>query len=247
MRQWMVFVVVLLAAIGCDDEVDEGTPSELVQRCLLDPDRDADGWARIECGGYDCDDEDPLRSPSNVELCDDEDRDEDCDLNTPGWDDADNDGYVDVKCKNLDADGGPTTYGTDCDDTRSEVHPGQHELCNDRDDDCDDDVDEGALVGRYVDADGDGYGHGEKLRVCADAKHHALTAGDCDDGNAAIHPDTFRCLANNDDPSAIQLCKPDGTFDSSHCPGGGACIAQPNGTGACGSGCGDDDGGCGVE
>lgn len=34
--------------------------------------------------------------------------------------------------------------GTDCDDSEAEVHPGAVELCNERDDDCDGDVDEGA-------------------------------------------------------------------------------------------------------
>lgn len=47
--------------------------------------------------------------------------------------DADGDTYIDAAC-----------FGTDCDDTRPEVHPGAPELCNSRDDDCDGTIDVGA-------------------------------------------------------------------------------------------------------
>ncbi|HEX8539780.1 MAG TPA: putative metal-binding motif-containing protein, partial [Cystobacter sp.] len=47
-------------------------------------------------------------------------------------DDADNDGYV-----------SKASGGTDCNDGEATVHPGQTELCNTRDDDCDDKTNEG--------------------------------------------------------------------------------------------------------
>nr|AYM53206.1 hypothetical protein [Melittangium boletus] len=51
--------------------------------------------------------------------------------------DADGDGYV-----------AASTNGTDCDDTQDTVHPGQSERCNDRDDNCDGQRDEGLSVGQ---------------------------------------------------------------------------------------------------
>jgi len=51
--------------------------------------------------------------------------------------DADGDGYV-----------ATSTNGTDCDDTQDTVHPGQPELCNTRDDNCDGQRDEGLELGQ---------------------------------------------------------------------------------------------------
>lgn len=49
-------------------------------------------------------------------------------------------------CMDGDDDGygrGPDCAGPDCDDGNRQIHPGAPELCNQRDEDCDDDVDEG--------------------------------------------------------------------------------------------------------
>ncbi|HJL17888.1 MAG TPA: MopE-related protein, partial [Sandaracinaceae bacterium LLY-WYZ-13_1] len=100
-------------------------------------DYDGDGHAAMACGGDDCDDEDPNRYPGNEEVCDTEDHDEDCDPTTYGFRDADSDGEPDASCCNED------NCGTDCDDMRPGVNPTVPEVCgNDRDDDCDDMVDE---------------------------------------------------------------------------------------------------------
>jgi len=70
-------------------------------------------------------------------------------------------------CVDLDGDG-VTECAGDCDDTDASVFPGAVESCNDVDDDCDGDVDEG------FDADGDGW------TVCG---------GDCDDSEPTTNPD----------------------------------------------------------
>ncbi len=63
-------------------------------------DADGDGVDAINCGGSDCDDTDPNRFPGNIEVCDTEHHDEDCDPLTFGSRDFDGDGYIDSACGN---------------------------------------------------------------------------------------------------------------------------------------------------
>lgn len=62
------------------------------------PDADGDGHTAIACGGDDCDDTDPDRSPSLTEICDAQGNDEDCDTSTVGDRDDDGDGFIDARC-----------------------------------------------------------------------------------------------------------------------------------------------------
>jgi hypothetical protein len=78
----------------------------------------------------------------------------------------------------------------DCDENRPEVNPGQPEVCNLKDDDCDGKVDEGvenALV--YPDKDEDGYGdpNGTPGDNCG-KRGYAPNNLDCDDSDPAIRP-----------------------------------------------------------
>ncbi len=81
------------SGLTCDEAADECEPA-----CDTIPDSDGDGHVSISCGGDDCDDGDPNRYPGNTEVCDARGHDEDCDLNTFGNRDSDNDGYVDAYC-----------------------------------------------------------------------------------------------------------------------------------------------------
>jgi len=80
----------------------------------------------------------------------------------------------------------------DCDDSRSEVHPDASEVCGGLDDDCDglvDDADdslESDLLA-YTDTDLDGHG-GSPRPACVMADGEVAAGGDCDDGDASIHP-----------------------------------------------------------
>lgn len=62
-------------------------------------DKDGDGYKAIHCGGDDCDDNNPNRSPGNTEICDSNGIDEDCDASTVGDLDEDGDGYISMKCR----------------------------------------------------------------------------------------------------------------------------------------------------
>ena len=82
----------------------------------------------------------------------------------------------------LDADG--FTSADDCDDENAEVHPGATEVCNGLDDDCDGDVDGGAIAAPtwYADADADGFGDPTVSVVACDAPiDYVADDSDCDD------------------------------------------------------------------
>jgi len=52
-----------------------------------------------------------------------------------------------------------TLDNTDCNDYEAKIHPGQPEICNGKDDNCDGQIDEGLpIMTVYEDKDGDGYG-----------------------------------------------------------------------------------------
>lgn len=63
-------------------------------------DMDGDGVPGMLDGGADCDDEDPRRYPGNVEVCDADGFDEDCDYTTVGFLDRDGDGHNSAQCFN---------------------------------------------------------------------------------------------------------------------------------------------------
>ena len=86
---------VCLAGQTCDED-----SQRCFTRCDGIADRDGDGVDSIDCGGADCDDSDPNRFPGNVEVCDEEAHDEDCDPMTIGNRDLDGDGYIDRRCGN---------------------------------------------------------------------------------------------------------------------------------------------------
>ncbi|HND32336.1 MAG TPA: MopE-related protein, partial [Myxococcota bacterium] len=118
---------------------------------LSDYDADFDGYASDAWGGADCDDEDVLRNPGAVEVCDEAGLDEDCNglansddtgvAEVPLWHiDADADGYGDQSsqveaCESPGSD--YTQDASDCDDADAAVNPDGSEVCgNGVDDDC---------------------------------------------------------------------------------------------------------------
>ncbi len=80
----------------------------------------------------------------------------------------------------------------DCDDQDASRHPGASELCDGKDNDCDNIVDEDAIDASiwYPDFDADSYGvDGPDNQIACDQPDgFAGVAGDCDDGDAAYNP-----------------------------------------------------------
>ena len=88
-----------------------------------------------------------------------------------------------------DADGDGVAAADDCDDTDAEVYPDAPERCNDADDDCDDEIDEGLAVTFYPDADGDTYGDmNAPVEDCSQPTGTVTNGEDCDDTAIAVNP-----------------------------------------------------------
>jgi hypothetical protein len=191
----------------CDNEVDDG----IQQGSTWYVDLDEDGYgdsndAIVACGAQgvysatvagDCADEDPSVFPGAVESCDA--LDNDCDgvvddgapLGT-WYADQDGDGFGDASSF-FDACLPPAGYvgdGTDCDDASSASYPGNTELCDGVDNDCNGAIDDGATLPQtwYTDADGDGYGAGVGTVICTPPSGSTTVSGDCDDTDASAAP-----------------------------------------------------------
>jgi len=134
----------------CDGQIDEAE----------DLDTDGDGNVCED----DCNEGDA--NQNNTEVCDDG-YDNDCNGMTDEYDDACQDD------PNTDNDGDGSLSGDDCDDNDATVYPGATEVCDGKDNDCNDVIDD-------LDADGDGY--------YSDCEEETAEAGDCDDSNASINP-----------------------------------------------------------
>jgi len=147
----------------------------------------------------DCDDNDPLVNPSATEVCDGKDNDcsgaaDDGLTKTKYYPDGDKDGYgTDTGMVEACASPGENyaTQTGDCDDSNAAVNPGATEACDEVDNDCDTQVDEGVTTTYYVDLDADGHGvdaAGTNKVACAPPIGYATVAGDCDDTKTAVHP-----------------------------------------------------------
>ena len=178
----------------CDGTVDVGA----IDASTWYLDTDLDGYgdpgssasacaapAGYVAAGTDCDDDDDDISPADPEMCNG--ADDDCDGSTDEADaldaitwyaDDDDDGYGDP-LDTTDACTLPAGHGSDsqdCDDADGAVHPGQTDICDLIDNDCDGFIDEDAAG----DTDGDG--------LCDDID-------DDDDGDGCLDVDDGTPLA----------------------------------------------------
>ena len=110
-----------------------------------------------------------------------------------GGDDGGDDGVGEADVD--DDNDGYTENEGDCNDDNSDVHPGADEYCNNRDDDCDGEIDDpddlasGQGSTRFEDADGDGFGNASVTAQACDHSGGWVDDGtDCDDTAASAHP-----------------------------------------------------------
>ena len=87
-----------------------------------------------------------------------------------------------------DVDGDGVTLRHDCDDRDPNRFPGNTEVCDEIDNDCDFEIDERLTRTYYMDTDGDGVGTGSTARACAPPVGFVEPTGDCDDTNATVRP-----------------------------------------------------------
>ncbi len=105
-----------------------------------------------------------------------------------------------------DDDGDGYDASVDCDDQDPDVHPGAEEICNGKDDNCVDGIDENGLDTYYLDQDGDGYGvddAGTNTEGCGLPDGYSLEAGDCDDGNPDVNPGATEIVGNGVDDDCV--------------------------------------------
>ncbi|MFM7203266.1 MAG: MopE-related protein [Myxococcota bacterium] len=173
-------------------------------------DADGDGYGTLSpakycgelIGGYstqsgDCNDNAATVAPNKTEICDG--LDNDCDASIDEgvlkvfYEDFDNDGYGNLN-ETVQACTAPTGYvstSTDCDDEAEEVNPGEIEVCDDLDNNCDSNIDEGLPVETYwPDLDGDSYGgsSGQSITYCKQLSGYVTNNKDCNDSSASINP-----------------------------------------------------------
>ena len=208
---------------NCDGHVDEagadgcelyyyngdsdGFGLEPLSRCLCAP---SAPYSTQSTG--DCDDNNAQVFPGATESCNN--KDDDCSgaADEPGS----------LGCAQLYADGDKDNYGTgapsclcggpsgwsssagDCNDADPGVKPSALELCNTKDDDCDDLIDEEGAFGCaqwYFDQDEDGYGASAKWKCqcAATGLYSAPEPADCDDTNASKFPGNTETCNTTDD------------------------------------------------
>jgi hypothetical protein len=190
----------------CNDGIDDNCDGQIDEGCYpYYSDADGDGWgdpndfiitnagppAGYVSNSGDCDDTDAAIYPGASESCNgldddcDGQIDEGCTLN---YRDSDGDGYGDPNDSTTVPQSGYVPNAGDCDDTDANVNPGETEICNGIDDNCDYTIDEGCVT-YFMDADGDSYGDpNDSITATSQPAGYVANGGDCDDTNAGINP-----------------------------------------------------------
>jgi hypothetical protein len=175
---------------GLDNDCDGNIDLNAVDASSYFADTDEDGYGDPEAEQLACTQPDGFVEDATD--CDDSAAEvhpgasEDCsasfDLNCDGsWglNDQDGDGFF--ACE-------------ECDDSNATIHPDAAEICDGLDNDCDTLIDDedGNITGQsvfYLDTDEDGYGNANtSVLACEAPEGFVVTPGDCEEGNAEVHP-----------------------------------------------------------
>ncbi len=191
----------------CDGEIDEdgdlitwyrdqdndtyGNPDITIESCTQ-----PDGY--VDRAG-DCDDTRDNMNPDEQELCDQ------IDNNCNG---VNNEGLLIMQYQDVDGDGFGTPDSSlsacavisgfvlndeDCDDNNGAVNPDATEICDEIDNDCDGEIDEGVQTQFFADSDRDGWGANNTwVWACSNPGNvpeaFVLISGDCNDSHSGINP-----------------------------------------------------------
>ncbi|MEC8380518.1 MAG: putative metal-binding motif-containing protein, partial [Myxococcota bacterium] len=190
---------------NCDGVVDEG----VLTVYYLDYDEDGfgDDDRTLEActlpvgyvpNGNDCDDSNETVFPGNTEICDglDNDCNGQTDEGTGGmvYADVDADGFGDINapmdgCDNTD---GYVQNALDCDDNDPTISPNATETCDDIDNNCDGEIDEGLKNLYFIDSDGDGFGDPLlQAEACFPISGYVTDNSDCNDSEITVNPNQF--------------------------------------------------------
>lgn len=194
---------------GVDDNCDQRVDEDVALPWYPDTDGDGFGDASVQVAlacvapagfvsdGTDCDDTRADVNPSGTEDCSAVDMNCDGDpINDAegAWyvdDDGDGWGVPDATPEDS-CDPGPgwVELEGDCDDDDSLQNPDAAEVCNDEDDDCDEEIDDGLeFVSTYQDADLDGFGAAATETIaCSVAPGRVTNGADCADLDATSYP-----------------------------------------------------------
>jgi len=198
----------------CNGLIDDQAVDQ--QTWFMDVDNDGYGAAHLSTeaceapAGHvaddsDCDDLDPAVNPGATELCDEIDNDcnelidESGDAPSTWFIDTDGDGYGNsqVSTQSCEAPAGYVANDSDCDDLAATTYPGATETCDEADNNCDGQIDEGTAAANswFADSDADGYGNPAALVVaCSAPAGFVADSSDCDD------------LDSQNNPLATEIC-----------------------------------------
>ncbi len=194
----------------CDGVVDEGCvcTGNDTRSCGLDVGECTRGLQRCVAGVYSaCDGVGPVDDVCNA-------LDDDCDgrtdeaLDAGCWVDGDADTYATAGAASTCTPTGgcpggftarrPVSGEQDCNDGAGGINPGATEVCDSVDQDCDGRIDEGIMLGCWVDGDRDGYPANGAAGRCVPSggcpagtttRNPAIAANrDCNDANMAVRP-----------------------------------------------------------